>query len=1209
MAPPLRLHILGRPRVTDETEEDIGFPAGKPLATLAYIVLDTTSVTREDLARLLWPTSAPDRARASVRQAIWMLRRGLTPDVITESDDGSLTVDASVLGTDLDLLEEAIRCTEFVSVMRLWNGGPFRGFVLPDAPAWNRWASEMHAHWESKVGRFLEARANGLPADERLPWIQHALEVRPYRVELHEQRVRTLLELGRLEEAERALTEAMDHLSGDSGETLLAVEAELVSAMQQRYRPESDVPFAVAFVGRSSEFAELSDAMREVERGRSRRVAIVGPPGIGKTRLVHEFLGLPRAGGANVVEIRTTAAERGLAYGIVAALARQLLRLPGAAGISNASAEALRTIVPSSGRGSIGPSAPTSDAAIGDALVDLFDAVAEESALVLFVDDLHWIDAESSMLLHRAFRLMSRRSVLLLETCRTVSGDRSVLRSLQRDADAGQLTLLTLAPLTTEDVAQLLVEVASVPSEKDAAEAGTALHRASQGYPLHLLELLRALQGRGALERSGGTWVLHPDRMSLALEVPSGLHELISRRLAGISADARTVAGALSDAEGGMTLQVLRGASQLSGTRFDQALSELFAADLVDWADGRRIDFSHELLRESIRATMPARRRFRPWVWAVAAALVLTAGVLGHGWFVGAGADPFNGTELRLEYGDAAYFYEPRSDGSWQRTDSLVAPPAVSDVFRPHFRGPDDRTMIGQLRPLDRGPDIVAVDPDGSMDVLLDGGGDDGPSDLSPDGRSLLVVVEDRHAPQYRLDLEVLDLESGDRRTLLSPEFRANSVWSPDGRAIMAGVLTPVGRDRVLLLRPDGSEADRFDLPAGHLLDIRACGESRSLIWIQEPGSLSQWVLLDWRGHGLTPLPSVLSRDPSLACSPDGSFFLTLDAGAGTVRAVSMADPDDVRTMPIHPAPPPDPGEVTLRWTDVAVPSVVDGYGPDSVAWGGQAPLHAEVWDRGGRPAEGSVAWASLDAEILNVRGDTVVGNRPGIGRAVVTVDGWLKDTVTVVVTGEVVDELLLAEDFDEFPGDKWDIEGQPAPIRVETPDGPGLSAGGDAVWSDGVRSRVAFPVDQGLTAEVQFSLQLTDRRDRQSIQVCLISDDRTVDSLGVKPATRETRLCALYPQGELNTFDAAAVALRADADLVLGFPVSGLGSGDWVSLGVQVRPDGRFSAIANGREVGVFPEGVGLRPGQQFSLGIFGRAEDTELLLRSATVWRGARY
>jgi hypothetical protein len=135
---------------------------------------------------------------------------------------------------------------------------------------------------------------------------------------------------------------------------------------------------------------------------------------------------------------------------------------------------------------------------------------------------------------------------------------------------------------------------------------------------------------------------------------------------------------------------------------------------------------------------------------------------------------------------------------------------------------------------------------------------------------------------------------------------------------------------------------------------------------------------------------------------------------------------------------------------------------------------------------------------------------------------------------------------------------------------------------------------------------------DRQSVRICLMDASIPVDTLGMGRNDDEgDQFCVLYPQGENQRFDAGAVSLLAPGatDWIWGFPVSGLGTDEWATLGIQVRPDGVFSAIVNGREVAVYPYPVEFDRDMDFNLQVMGRTEDTELLVRRATVWRGARY
>lgn len=1209
--PRFHLHVLGTPRVTTSAGADTVLPAGKPLALLSLIALEPPGITRDDAAAILWPASSHDRARASVRQALWALRKHLGDDLLVERADGLLGIDETVLATDVGELSDAMGRGDAEAVTLLWSGGPFRGFLVPDAPAWNQWASELHSLWEGRVGVFLEDHAAGKPADQRLEWIERALGVRPYRPALHALRIRTLLELGWLEEAQGAIAEARDQLGQDVATELEELEASVHAAVRDRYGGDAPDPLTLAFVGRGAEFATLSEILRTVRSGHGRVVGIIGAPGIGKTRLASEFSNVARASGVWVAEARSVPGERRVEYGVIAALARQLLALPGAAGISNASVEALQALVPSRGNGSNGSGAPPAAVALGDAFGDLLDAVAEEAPLLLVVDDVHWTDEASRTLLHRAMRLVRDRRVLLVETCRTEMGEESVLRFLRAEAGAGRLHLIPLAPLDEEDVTELLIQLAEFRAEEDAAEAGVALYRASRGHPLHLVALLRSLRTTGVLEERGGRWAFRLDLLPPSVEMPSELQELLASRLTDVSDDARVILQELSHGTGGYSLHRLRRMGSVPDDRFARAVGELFEADLIGWSGGERVDFSHELLRDAVRG----RRRSAIWKrplalgsLAIAAAAVLLA------IFTRDGASPWEGTVMRAWVDGVLMQHEPGSGGGWVVLDSVSMDVADGSGFVPFYALPErGGEIVGQRRQPERGPDLVLRNSLGEVELLFDGGGDDGILDLSPDGASLLVTVEDTLAERYRRDLAVLDLRTGAVQSLVRPEFTADGAWNPDGRSLVAGVITLAGPDTLLLLRPDGSVIQKAALPEGRLGSVRPCGGARTLVSSQRAGQTRAWYEWDWDAGNLIPLPEPGLHALLVGCSPDGAYrTVLLDREAANLSIFEAETFREELRIPLPPGSMMSQDGVEWVFESVRVPAAVFATGPDSLAWGEVVGVQARVYDRRGRVFEGPVEWAALEPEVLGVRGDSIVGNWPGEARVVARIDGWLADTLTVRVSRTATEDQLLNEDFADFPTDDWAVLGEPPPRTVVFEGERVLKVGMDAVWSDGVRSRVPHAGEQGLTAEVEFRLPLTARLDRQSILICLIGTTIPVDTLGMGSNDGDgDQFCVRYPQGENQRFDSAAVSLLAPgaSDWIWGFPVSGLGTGEWATLGIQVRPDGVFSAIVNGREVAVYPEPVDFDRNMEFNLEIVGRTEDTELLVRRATVWRGARY
>src|SRR5207253_6655617 len=67
-------------------------------------------------------------------------------------------------------------------------------------------------------------------------------------------------------------------------------------------------------VGREREFATTMNAWAEVNQGHTRRIHLVGPPGFGKTRLLHDVRNRLRSAGGRAVYVRATFGARDIAY-------------------------------------------------------------------------------------------------------------------------------------------------------------------------------------------------------------------------------------------------------------------------------------------------------------------------------------------------------------------------------------------------------------------------------------------------------------------------------------------------------------------------------------------------------------------------------------------------------------------------------------------------------------------------------------------------------------------------------------------------------------------------------------------------------------------------------------------------------------------------------------------------------------------------------
>jgi DNA-binding CsgD family transcriptional regulator len=160
--------------------------------------------------------------------------------------------------------------------------------------------------------------------------------------------------------------------------------------------------------------------------------------------------------------------------------------------------------------------------AIGLALLDVLQILAERDPVVLALDDLQWLDPSSAGVLQIALRRVRDEPVGLLATVRTAP-ETAVPVELDRTFPSDRLVRLPIGPLSLGALHHLLKE--RVDLDLTRPELGR-VHEASAGNPFFALELGRELVRTGSRPTAGK-----------ALPVPESLHDLLGGRLARLPTD------------------------------------------------------------------------------------------------------------------------------------------------------------------------------------------------------------------------------------------------------------------------------------------------------------------------------------------------------------------------------------------------------------------------------------------------------------------------------------------------------------------------------------------------------------------------------------------------------------------------------------------------------------------------------------------------
>jgi DNA-binding CsgD family transcriptional regulator len=325
---------------------------------------------------------------------------------------------------------------------------------------------------------------------------------------------------------------------------------------------------AVAIVSREDELARLDAFLGRAEHG---PVALVveGDPGVGKSTLWLAAVESARGEGVRVLSSRPAEAERGLAYAGLSDLFESVLDdvLPALSPPRRRALEVALLL----GDATDGPVDPR---ALGVAVREAVELLADQGPLLIAVDDVQWLDASSESTLVFALRRIAAGPVLLLLARRTDGATQP--SALESVLGADRVERLQVAPMSVGALHALLRDRLGVSFGRQTL---LRIHERSAGNPFFALELARLLDA--------DVDPLQP------LPVPETLEELLRARLSGLPEDTRE-ALALAAAIGVASETDL----ERAGVTAD-VLEPAFAVRVIEREQGT-VRFTHPLLSSAV---------------------------------------------------------------------------------------------------------------------------------------------------------------------------------------------------------------------------------------------------------------------------------------------------------------------------------------------------------------------------------------------------------------------------------------------------------------------------------------------------------------------------------------------------------------------------------------------------------------------------------
>jgi len=624
----LEIHLFGEFQVLrgeDLVErEEWGRQKSRPLLKL-LLTRPGRAFSRDEILEALWSDVSPEAGERSLRATVSMLRKALEPGLERGSD--SRYVLRRSPGYSFDGRAECwVDAWEFEERQHkaevAWEAGRLgdaieryretldlvRGEFLAEDP-YEEWAIEARQEWHERHLSILSSLAECLALrgkyTQAVEVCNRALVLDCYREDLHRRLMLYHYCAGEQALALRAYRDYADTLKEGLGtapsleltrlkERIENRDVPGVDEMRRYPRPRRPLRFPYSlgrthFVGREREYAWLAERLGEAAEGSGGTVAVEGEAGVGKTRLVEEFLGYARSRGALVLSGRCYERELG----------PPLEPVTDALGPLAAEERAAPDILEEDF--GYGRKLETD----GDARVygSLFQELIRrsrdaEEALIFFVDDVQWADPATLEFLSYAAKHVPGRRVLIIFAYRREDVAR-LSGWLDHLAERRAVATLSLDRLLEEDTAELVGRMASRGFERLPALADF-LYRESEGNPFYAVEYLRWLIESGIVR-------VDSRRRISALEgelqddaLPSGVRALIQARISGLGDEARDLLELAAVIGRTFDLPLLREVTAHGEAGTLGVMDLLLDSGLVVKSSRGTYHFSHDKLRQTL---------------------------------------------------------------------------------------------------------------------------------------------------------------------------------------------------------------------------------------------------------------------------------------------------------------------------------------------------------------------------------------------------------------------------------------------------------------------------------------------------------------------------------------------------------------------------------------------------------------------------------
>jgi DNA-binding SARP family transcriptional activator len=646
--PVLKILLLG-PSEIWWNENILTISRRLPRAILFYLAAGRNMVSRNEILSLLWEHNTPvSKARLRLNENLSRLRKILPSPEIVITENNLIGLDRDQFMTDLHTFEDLISkagqtpwqipkneplpgytAEVLHQAVALWRGNQFlSGNALPSTPAFDSWLTRTASHLQRLRGNTLERLAEHTfvigNLESALQYARLALENDEFNGNLHNLVMECFIEQGNLNEAKEFFEQIRDFLDRElnilPSEDLISTYNRIQFIREDEKKqpllkwdlhPSMKVPF----VGRKEIMLKMR---RDINQGKS--LFILGEAGQGKTRLAQEFISKmhpkPR-----IMVIPCQLMDSVMPFQPICSALREGISPEEWRSLPRVWVSQLTYLLPElcTIYGDLDtPSIPGdpvhAQAAILEAIRQLFISLSRDQSLFLVLDDAHWADeatlATITYLHSRVPFVGNNHLIVLARQEEKTSSFETFLNNLDQTQYSEIIFLSRLEPEDISALTQFILK--KTPPQKFVSN----IMKGTGGNSLFVLETLRSI-----LERNPD----HDLWDGSDIPLPKSILNLIQSRISQLTTKTRTILENVAVIGSEFNLNLLIGLTQqtisatahpmLVKTGIVSAIEELEQRLILhavpDTTGIYRYRFNHEKFREALLSNMsPAKAMF-----------------------------------------------------------------------------------------------------------------------------------------------------------------------------------------------------------------------------------------------------------------------------------------------------------------------------------------------------------------------------------------------------------------------------------------------------------------------------------------------------------------------------------------------------------------------------------------------------------------------